>query len=78
MDAAHITFSTDTELREMAKGYAESMAKRGATTIADFRLACDYLCVLREELRLDLVSKISKYQGVEMVDAVQPQNYYPA
>lgn len=61
----------------MAKGYAEYMANRGATTMADFRLACDYLCVVRQDVRLDLISKISKYPGVEMVDFKQAHTYYP-
>lgn len=61
----------------MAKGYAEFMAERGATTMADFRLACDYLCVVREDLRYELVTKISNYPGVTMVEFMQASDISP-
>lgn len=71
---ATLTYYIDNEVLEMAKGYSEILGRR-TTTMEHLRRVADNLCVLREELRKDLESKISKYPGVEKVDAMQAHTY---
>lgn len=61
----------------MAKGYEAGMVERRVKTMADLRLACNYFCVVRQDLRLDLISKISQYPGVISVSFMQAAEIHP-